>query len=56
MQIMDLYHDKLFDRFFISFDNEGKIIISSELSKEDKMFLNIRDDIKIELSEGNKKI
>lgn len=46
-------HDKLVDNGFISFDDNGKILISSKLSETDKIFMNIRDDIKIEITENN---
>ena len=48
-------HDSLFDKGFISFDNEGKILISNYLKKEDIEILNLNENIKIKLSEGNKK-
>lgn len=37
-------HDKLFDKGYISFDNNGKIIISNELSEETQALLNIHDE------------
>lgn len=47
-------HDRLFDRGFISFEDSGKILISKELSFYDWRSTNITDDMKIDLSEGNK--
>lgn len=46
-------HDSLFDKGYISFDNDGKIIISSKLSEEDKIKLNINSSMKITLSDNN---
>ena len=48
-------HDKLFDRGYISFDDEGQIIISKELNETNRIFLNIRYDMKISLTTGNRK-
>jgi hypothetical protein len=36
--------DTLFDLGFISFDEEGKIMISTNLSKEDRDYLGVKDD------------
>lgn len=47
-------HDKLFDKGYITFDNDGKIIISERL-KNDRMFLNVDSGMHIEkLTKGNK--
>ncbi|WP_024865650.1 HNH endonuclease [Butyrivibrio sp. FCS014] len=48
-------HDALFDQFLISFDDDGKIMISDSLSSNDRIFMNIREDMKVSLREGNKK-
>ena len=48
-------HDKVFDSGLISFDDDGNIIISEELSAENRLFLNLRGDMKIPLTEKNKK-
>ena len=48
-------HDKLFDGGYISFDDEGKIMISPELSDVNRMFMNVNVNMKIDLSEGNKR-
>lgn len=55
--LMCLNHDKLFDKGYITFDDDGKIRISKELTDNDKMFLNInsRMHLNVELTEGNKK-
>lgn len=47
-------HDRAFDRGFISFDSDGNIIISDELSSKDRMFLNINEDMKIPVSDENR--
>lgn len=46
-------HDKLFDLGFISFDDSGKIIISNELSSDNRNRLNISGDESINVSEFN---
>lgn len=49
-------HDKLFDKGYITFGNDGKIIISDKLTEEDKIFLNVDSKMYIEkLTNGNKK-
>ena len=47
-------HDKLFDGGWISFDENGAIIISDTLQQNEKIFLNIRENMKIALSEKNR--
>ncbi len=47
-------HDKLFDQGWISFNDSGDIIISSRLSTEDRILLNINNNMKIFLTEKNK--
>ena len=47
-------HDKLFDKGYISFDDEGKILISKSLSKNNLVFMNIHSDMKINLSDKEK--
>lgn len=44
-------HDKLFDSYNISFDKEGKILISKKIKDEDFYKLSIDKDIKIEIKE-----
>ena len=48
-------HDALFDGGYISFDDEGNILISNELSMGDRIKLNVRNDMRIPIFEGNKK-
>ena len=48
-------HDKLFDTNLITFDNNGKIIISDILSRDDILSLNINENMTIVLTERNKK-
>jgi len=47
-------HDKLFDKGWISFTEEGIILISNEISEMDRIYLNIKEDLKINLTEKNK--
>lgn len=46
-------HDKLVDKGFISFEDDGKILISNQLSENDKIFMNIRNNIRIVITEDN---
>jgi hypothetical protein len=39
----------------ISFGDDGRILVSNDLLDIDRTFLNVRDDMKIELTEGNRK-
>jgi len=48
-------HDRLFDKGYISFNDEGKILISDDLAEIDRVFTNVRSDMAIELTEGNKR-
>lgn len=43
-------HDSLYDNHLISFDAQGKILISNTLSSTDKKLLNISPDMKIKVS------
>ena len=43
-------HDRLFDRGYISFDDEGKIIISKMITKRNQDLLNISESMKIQIS------
>lgn len=47
-------HDSLFDKGFISFNDNGEIIISNALSEEDILSLNIDKTLKIALNEKQK--
>lgn len=48
-------HDRLFDKGFISFRDDGSIMISEKLSEIDRIFTNVQSDMTIELTEGNKR-
>ncbi len=48
-------HDSLFDKGFISFDDNGNILISERLSENEKYDMNINTSMRIDLSEENKK-
>ena len=48
-------HDKLFDSGLISFDEDGRILISSKLSESDRFLMNIDESLVIKLTENNKK-
>lgn len=48
-------HDKLFDKGYITFDDDGKIIISDRLTENDRVFLNVNSRMHIKLTESNKK-
>ena len=48
-------HDRLFDKGYITFDDDGKIKISNKLTKTDCIFLNVDSKMHIEqLTDGNK--
>lgn len=47
-------HDLLFDQGFITFDDNGCIKISKELNPKDKLFMNVSENMKIEIHEGNR--
>lgn len=44
-------HDALFDKGYITFENDGKLLISSLLDDETKLFLNITENLRIDLNE-----
>ena len=48
-------HDRIFDKGYITFDDDGKIIISDRLTENDRVFLNVDSRMHIELTESNKK-
>lgn len=48
-------HDKVFDSGLITFDNDGSIIISKSLKETDRIFLNLRENMKIEINGKNRK-
>ena len=47
-------HDKLFDQGYISFDDNGQIMISPKLSQYNQILMNVRENDKITLCEENK--
>ena len=47
-------NNSLFDGGWITFDDDGRIEICKDISDTDKVFLNIRPDMKIEVREKNK--
>lgn len=47
-------HDKLFDSGLISFDNDGKIMISDKLSEADREAFGVNENIVIDLTDANK--
>ena len=53
--IMCPNHDKLFDRGFITFNEDGEIMISSLLDSNDQIFLNANKSMRIDLTEKNRK-
>ena len=48
-------HDRIFDKGYITFDDDGKIIISDRLTENDRVVLNVDSRMHIELNESNKK-
>nr|WP_242435512.1 HNH endonuclease [Bacillus toyonensis] len=44
-------HDVLFDKGFISFGDDGRILISNSLDEALKIFLNIHDKLQIQMNE-----
>lgn len=48
-------HDLLFDEGWITFSDEGKIIIADRLLKNDRIALNVNDNMNILLTDKNKK-
>lgn len=46
-------HDKLFDSGYISFDDNGGILISEKLDMNTKIFMNINGNMKIEVNDDN---
>ena len=48
-------HDKLFDGGWISFHDDGAIIVSVKLQPRDQLLMNISNDVVIPLTAGNKK-
>lgn len=48
-------HDALFDSGYISFEDDGSILISGQLDQVDAIFMNVDKNSKIKLTEKNKK-
>ena len=46
-------HDKLFDVGYISFEDDGRIIISKQLSEDDATLLNVSTEMRVKLTEKN---
>ncbi|MGN7178157.1 HNH endonuclease [Cytobacillus sp. SAFR-174] len=44
-------HDSLFDKGYISFDDDGTILISAILDEDTKIFLNINETMSVEVNE-----
>ncbi|UOY93151.1 EVE domain-containing protein [Ectobacillus sp. JY-23] len=47
-------HDALFDKGYISFGDDGGILISESLNEATKVFLNINEDMRINISESQR--
>ncbi len=47
-------HDRLFDKGFISFADDGTILLSDYLSQNDRIFTNVDPNKRIILTEQNK--
>lgn len=48
-------HDSLFDKGYVTFNNEGKILISEQLPMSDYELLNINSNITININDENRK-
>ncbi|MGY0213414.1 HNH endonuclease [Bacillus cereus] len=48
-------HDVLFDKGYISFEDDGKIVISDILNEATKVFLNVNETMNIRMNEGQRK-
>jgi len=48
-------HDRAYDKGYISFNNDGTILISPTLDEFNKVLLNINENMKIDLEEGHLK-
>lgn len=48
-------HDYLFDKGYISFSDNGQILISDSLSDQDSVFMNVNEDMRIAISDGNRR-
>ena len=43
-------HDKLFDLGYITFNNDGQIVISNDLNDKDRIFMNVDATMKIQMN------
>ncbi len=48
-------HDKLFDLGLITFDEDGRVILSSSIESVDRLYMNVSDDMNIKISSENNK-
>ena len=48
-------HDRLFDKGFISFGEDGRILISNHLDQINRVYTNVNTNMRIDLTEQNKK-
>lgn len=46
-------HDALFDKGYISFEDDGKIMISEQLDNTDRIYTNVNDKMKINIEKEN---
>ena len=53
--LLDPFYDKLFDKFFISFSDSGKIILSEKLKNSQKLMEFVDADAVIQVTDGMKK-
>lgn len=47
-------HDSLFDKGYISFDDNGHIVISTDLSDTNRTFMNVNESMKVEFTGQSK--
>ena len=53
--LLNPFYDKLFDKFYISFSDKGKIVLSEKLKTNKKLMQYIDIDASINITEGMKK-
>jgi len=53
--LLNPFYDKLFDKFFISFDDSGKIVLSEKLKFSQKLMQLIDSNASINVTQGMKK-
>ncbi len=49
-------HDRLFDQGWISFKDNGEILISNKLTQPNRMFTNVQDKMKIDMSSDSRRV